>query len=113
MATQDLNRAGDTTGDGLTAIAKPATNKIVDITPKNWHRFPAPVANMADANPNEARPRHNSMTDWAGGVVGDDTDIATATVALARSDGGANEPDYTPRHQAAKATATGNTLAVD
>jgi hypothetical protein len=113
MALQDLNRAGDTTGDGLTAIAKPATNKIADITPKNWRRFPLPTASMADANPNDNRPRYNSMTDWTGGVIGDDIDIATATVALARNDGGANEPDYAPRHQAAKATLTGNTLAVD
>src|SRR6267142_116265 len=98
MALADLNRAQDT------AIA---TLKLSDIAPVNWHRFPPRTASMTDANANDVKPRYDSMTDWAGGAVGDDVDVATATVALARSGGGANEPDYAPRTQAAKAALPG------
>jgi hypothetical protein len=104
MALFDLNRAGDTP---ITTL------KVAEITPVNWHRFPPRTASMVDANANEAKPRYDSMTDWTGGATGDDTDQATATVALARSDGGAAEADYTPRTQAAKAAQLGTTLATD
>jgi hypothetical protein len=100
MALADLNRAQDTP---ITTL------KLSEIAPKVWNTPPAAItgAMIADANPNEAKPRYDSMTDWAGGVRGDDVDQATATVALARSGGGANEPDYAPRTQAAKAAMPG------
>jgi hypothetical protein len=104
MALFDLNRAGDTP---ITTL------KVAEIAPVNWHRFPPRTASMTDANANEAKPRYDSMTDWTGGAKGDDIDVATATVALARGDGGANEADYSPRTQAAKAAMIGTTLAVD
>jgi hypothetical protein len=115
MALQDLNRTSDTTGDGQTGIDAPTTNALAEITPKNWHKFPPAIANptQALANANAAKPRYGTAGDWALGVPGDDTDTAKATVALARSDGGAAEADYTPRTQAAKATAMSTTLAVD
>lgn len=105
MALQDLNRTSDTTGDGVTAIAKPTTNKLADITPVNWHRYPPVVGDMTDVNANKAKPRYSNAADWVLGVSGDDIDTAKATVAIARSDGGANEADYTPRTEAAKAAA--------
>jgi hypothetical protein len=107
MALFDLNRSNDTP---ITTL------KVSEIAPKNWHRFPNAVtgAMLADANPNDTKPRYNSMTDWAGGVsFGEDPGLPvvgivaqskTATVALARSGGGANEPDYVPRTQYAKRT---------
>jgi hypothetical protein len=78
--------------------------------------YPLPItaAMLATANAaNEGKPRYSTMADWAGGLKGDDVDQATATVSIANDSGGANEADYTPRTQAAKAAATGNTLAVD
>src|SRR5262245_37495970 len=107
LQTFDLNRAGDT---------PIATLKLVEITPRNTHVFPSPITGtmLADANPNEAKPRYTAGSgDFTGGVAGDDVDQQTANVALARSDGGANEANYTPRNQAAKATATSNTLVKD
>jgi hypothetical protein len=104
MALFDLNRANDT---------PIATLQLASIAPINWHKFPPRVASMADSNQNEAKPRYDSMTDWAGGVKGDDTNTASAAVALARSDGGAAEPDYMPRTEADRATQLGTTLAVD
>jgi hypothetical protein len=98
MALADLNRAQDTP---ITTL------KLSEIAPKVWNTPPAAItaAMITDANPNDPKPRYDSMTDWAGGVRGDDVDQATATVALARSGGGANEPDYTPRTEAQKAAA--------
>jgi hypothetical protein len=100
MALADLNRTNDT---------PIATLKLSDIQPRVWNTPPAAItgAMITDANPNHPKPRYDSMTDWAGGVRGDDVDQATATVALARSGGGANEPDYAPRTQAAKAAMPG------
>src|SRR5262245_64262482 len=100
MALFDLNRTNDT---------PVATLKLGEITPKNTHVYPSAItgAMLTDANPNEAKPRHTAASgDFTGGVKGDDVDQQTATVALARSDGAANEPDYTSRNQAQKATQT-------
>jgi hypothetical protein len=103
MALQDLNRAGDTTGDGLTAIAKPATNKIADITPKNWRRYPA----VQPASPRAYVP----VFTYNGGVIGDDVDVAESNVLI--DDRGVG--DYSPRNQGEKSAALGaaNPLAVD
>lgn len=113
MALFDLNRSNDT---------PIATLKLSDIVPKNWHRFPSAIsgAMLADSNANEAKPRYDSNTDWSGGVgFGEDPGLPvagivaqfkSANVALARSDGGANEADYVPRNQNAKRTA-GNLTA--
>src|SRR5262245_34025222 len=103
MALFDLNRTNDT---------PIATLKLNEIAPVNWRRFPSAItaAMLADANPNEAKPRYTAAAqaaDWNGGVGGDDIDQATATVALARSDGGANEANYAPRNQATRAALPG------
>jgi hypothetical protein len=79
--------------------------------------YPAPItaAMLAVANQNADKPRYSAAgsADWAGGAIGDDVAVSTANVALARSGGGANEADYTPRTQAAKATALATTIVVD
>jgi hypothetical protein len=81
--------------------------------------MPLPItpAMLALANPNAGKPRYNTPADWIGGVQGDDVAVSTANVAVARSGGGANEPDYAPRTQAQKAglanLTPGTTLAVD
>jgi hypothetical protein len=77
--------------------------------------MPGPItaAMLAPANANCDRPRYSTMTDWAGGVKGDDTNQQTAVVSLASASGGANAADYAPRTQAAKATLMGTTLAKD
>jgi hypothetical protein len=72
-------------------------------------RYPQPItaAMLADANVNDGKPRYSSNTDWSGATtIGEDPGLptaanqafSTANVALARSGGGANEPDYTPRN---------------
>jgi len=105
MAQFDLNRAGDT---------PIATLKLNEITPVNWHKYPPRVADMTSSNQNAAKPVHTGAAgDFIGGVKGDDIDVSTAAVALARCDGGATETDYGPRTQAAKAVILGTTLAVD
>jgi hypothetical protein len=50
-----------------------------------------------------------------GGAFGDDVNAATATLLtdLTANNGPNTAVDYSPRNQAAKATATGNTLMVD
>src|SRR5262245_54370511 len=78
--------------------------------------YPLPItaAMVTPANPNHAKPRYNSMTDWAGGVsAGEDAGLPvaanepfnSASVALANSSGGVNEADYGPRNLNAKRTA--------
>lgn len=106
QTSHDLDKAGVTdTGINLRSIDPQV----------NWHRYPLPITTtmLARANVNAGKPRYTSMTDWAGGVRGDDIDVATATVALADSDGDVNAADYTPRTQAAKAAMIGTTLAPD
>jgi IPT/TIG domain-containing protein len=71
-------------------------------------RYPLPItaAMVTPANANAGKPRYDAASvasDWIGGVKGDDKDTSTANVAVARSGGGANEPNYSPRTQAQKA----------
>jgi hypothetical protein len=103
MALQDLNRTSDTTGDGLTAIAKPTTNRIADITPKNWRRFP-PVAGSTVKV-------YVPVFTYNGGLIGDDVDVAESNVLI--DDRGVG--DYGPRTQVEKAAAMvpPGSLAVD
>lgn len=86
MALFDLNRAGDT---------PIATLMLASIVPKDWPTFPPRTA------PNT--PIYVPVVSYNGGAVGDDVDQATSNATDA----------YTPRTQTDKATATGNTLAVD
>lgn len=67
-------------------------------------RYPLPItqAMLADSNANEGKPRYDSMTDWAGGNVGDDVTYASACVALADGSGRAPGAAYTPRTQSEK-----------
>src|SRR5262245_19245051 len=101
MALFDLNRTNDT---------PIATLKVSEIAPKVWNTPPAAItATMIGVtNQNAAKPRHTSASgDFTGGMGGDDIDQQTANVALARQDGAANEPNYAPRNQAAKAALPG------
>jgi hypothetical protein len=77
--------------------------------------LPAPItaAMVTRINANEPKPRYSQVADWSGAAYGDDADQATANVALARRDGGADDANYGPRTQGAKATALGTTIAVD
>src|SRR5262245_25195126 len=72
--------------------------------------LPITAAMLATANAaNEQKPRYGAAgaTDWAGGLKGDDQDNATALVSLANDSGGAaSAADYSPRHQAQRATQT-------
>jgi IPT/TIG domain len=76
------------------------TSKLVEITPKNWRRYPAVAGSATPAN--------IPVISYTGGAVGDDTDTATANSTTPYSG-----PPQLPRTQAEKATLTGNTLAVD
>jgi hypothetical protein len=78
------------------------STKLGPITPKNWRVKHGKTVPLVDANENAAKPRYN-QADYAGGVYGD-LPNSTANVAVARDDGGANEPDYAPRTQNQKAT---------
>lgn len=66
--------------------------------------YPLPITTemLAPANPNEGAPRA-VPADYAGGVVGNDWDVATAAVAIADQNGGTGLA-YTPRTQAEKAS---------
>src|SRR5262245_2299294 len=99
--------------------------QLIEITPKNWRRYPTVGVDPTTANAaNEGKPRYSSMTDWAGGVKnGEDPRLPiaaagtmtfnTATVSLATDSGGAAAADYTPRTQFAKIAAgnLGNTIS--
>lgn len=89
--------------------AKPGAN-LMSIEPKNWRRFPQPVADMTRANAEaEAKPRTvapGSTTDWTMGETGNDIDTATRT----RPAGDVAGPWDS---QAAKAAALGVPLAED
>jgi hypothetical protein len=95
-----LNRAGDT------AIP---TLKVMEVTPLNWHKFPAGVV-KADSTPQWVR-----QQTAIGGARGDDVDQATATLLTDQipANGPNTQVDYSPRNEAQKATAMGTTLAVD
>jgi hypothetical protein len=79
--------------------------------------LPITAAMLALANPNAGKPRYNTPGDWIGGVQGDDVAVSTANVAVARQDGSANNPDYSPRTQVQKAAQAnltpGTVLAAD
>lgn len=95
MAQFDLNRAGDT---------PIATLKLNEITPKNWHRFPGPIAPSV--------PVYVPAVAFSGGVAnqganaGNDGETGTAT---------STNPSrgQTWNTQAEKAVAIGTTMAVD
>ena len=65
--------------------------------------LPLTAAMLAKANAtHEGKPRYSSMTDWHGGDVGNDVDIAEATQAIANSHSANTETDYEPQHQEGK-----------
>lgn len=69
-----------------------------------------PITNamLAPANANIAKPRYSgtgATTDWHGGGVGNDADVAEATQAVANSHSAAVETDYEPQHQEQKGAA--------
>jgi hypothetical protein len=76
---------------------------LVEITPKNWHRFPGGVA---AGGPQPAYVRTNT---WNGGLYGDDVTQAESNVLVDDQGRG----DYGPRNQAEKATALGKTFVQD
>lgn len=86
MALFDLNRSNDT---------PISTLKLASITPKDWPTLPAVMPSVT--------PAFVRVISWFGGAVGDDVSVSTANATN----------DYTPRNQAAKATALGLSLAVD
>jgi hypothetical protein len=102
LTPQPLMRAQDTV----------ATTYLGPIQPKNWKVHKNRQVPIVDANPNETKPRYN-QADYIGGARGDDVTQNTANVAVARGDGGANEPDYPLRTQGAKATALGTVMVQD
>jgi hypothetical protein len=81
------------------AEAANATSKLVEITPKNWRRYPAVAGSTTPAN--------IPVITYTGGATGDDTDTATAN----------STTPYTglPRTQAEKASlmVPPGSLAVD
>jgi hypothetical protein len=95
-------------------VANPAA-LVVEVTPKNWHRFPAgvPAGGPQPINASAGKPRYNSA-DYTGNAYGDDVAQAMANIAVARSDGGPNEvlPPI-PRTQQDKANALGTTIVQD
>lgn len=80
MALADLNRSNDT---------PISTLKLSEITPLNWHRFPAVMPAVA--------PIYVPVIAYNGGVVGDDVDVATSNATVA----------YSPRNQLEKANMPG------
>jgi hypothetical protein len=84
----DLNRTND---------APLSTLKLMEITPRNWHRFPSPIpaANVARA--------YQPVYTWNGGVYGDDQILAKTNVLVDDQGRG----DYTPRNQDDKAKLPG------
>jgi IPT/TIG domain len=70
-------------------------------------RLPLPITNamLLPANANFDKPRYTGAgvaTDWHGGDVGHDVDIAEATQAVANSHSANVETDYDPQHQEGK-----------
>ena len=70
-------------------------------------RYPLPItaAMLAKANVNEAHPVYTGAgvaTDWSGGVVGNDQDVATANVAIANQAMAGVGTIYVPRCQLEK-----------
>jgi hypothetical protein len=94
MAQFDLNRSNDT----------PIPTLLLNqIEPIDWRRFPPPVEDMDPANANIGRPTYDSMTDWYGGLFGDDVSVAAASQSIGNRSGGADEDPYAPVNQAHRA----------
>jgi hypothetical protein len=89
---QSLNRAQDT---------PVGTFKLAEITPKDWHKYPPPIA------PSEKV--YQPVYTWNGGVYGDDQILAKSNVLV--DDRGIG--DYTPRNQDDKAIALGIPIVTD
>lgn len=76
-----------------------------------------PITNamLAPANENIAKPRYSGVgatTDWHGGDIGNDADVAEATQAVANSHSINVAADYEPQHQEQKGLAMVPPLAV-
>ena len=84
----DLNRSNDT---------PIATLKLMEITPRNWHRFPSPIGAPAVTR------AYQPVYTWNGGVYGDDQILAKTNVLVDDQGRG----DYTPRNQDDKAKLPG------
>ena len=84
----DLNRSNDTP---ITTL------KLMEITPKNWHRFPSPIGAPAVTR------LYQPVYTWNGGVYGDDQILAKTNVLVDDQGRG----DYTPRNQDDKAKLPG------
>jgi hypothetical protein len=70
-------------------------------------RYPLPItaAMLAPANGNVTHPVYTGAgvaTDWSGGVVGNDQDVATANVAIANQATAGVGTIYVPRNQLEK-----------
>lgn len=108
MALADLNRSNDT---------PIATLMLSTIVPRDFPTNPAVIGSLADANPNAVKPRYSgagAASDWQGGAVGDDVDVATANTPNVDLNNKA-VANYAPRNQAGKAAlmVPPGTLAVD
>jgi hypothetical protein len=80
-------------------------------------RYPLPITNamLAPANTNMDKPRYSGAGvagDWAGGAVGNDVNVASATVALANAASAVATAAYTPITQTAKGQAMVPSLPV-
>lgn len=74
--------------------------------------FPLPLPSTVPANVNFDKPRYNSNTDWRGGTVGNDVDVASANVSVGSAASGSLYPDFTPRHQTGKGAGMSPALPV-
>lgn len=84
-------------------IQDAAVANVNEIAPKDWHKFPPPIA--------ASNPAYVRSLAYSGGVYGDDVDTANATLKYEPALGEASS--YTPQDQADKAAQLGTTLAVD
>jgi hypothetical protein len=80
-----------------------ATKAVVEVVPKNWHKFPGGVP--AGGYP----PAYVRTNTWNGGIYGDDVAVAESNVLV--DDRGLG--DYGPRNQAEKAAALGVSFVTD
>jgi len=68
-------------------------------------RYPLPLPSTAPANQHADKPRYWGVgvaSDWHGGDIGHDVDIAEATQSVANSHSAAVTTDYDPQHQEGK-----------
>jgi hypothetical protein len=70
-------------------------------------RYPLPITNamLTPANANAAKPRYDTPGDWAQGAVGNEANVATASVALANAASAVPTTAYAPTTQTAKGQA--------